>query len=387
MIPVDKNTAYGVDHSAIPVKLAHSLFRTYGFDQPSDDEFFDFAEDYDYYDENAVAKLRSLYAEPVLIFLKGADDDNVVAYYADRGINTIKAYPETYDVLKSLLKSSNAVVLDYKPEKYLYPADKFALADRFFAPKNFRITPFAASARDAENYGVYDAPVVFLKYEIPSRYQFDRTQYADFDIDKIPYSHKYPVPLKATETLDFPYKKETIPYPTYTYDNVYTPSDFHKLSLKYRGPPIRPPNKHYCSRHPESFICKHHRPHIIVDRESDDISPIVQKPYPYITHIDNVKTTVSKTPKHYLDSEDAYSLCAKYPYACHTYPLKYTKLPEYTPYADDYLHDFHLDDVSIKKPYKVIVPKVAYKYDTPDYSEDYVKPVRGTFLKTLIGSQ
>lgn len=387
LIPIDKNTAYGVDRSAIPVKVAHSLFRTYGFDQPSDDELYDFAEDYDNYDENTPAKLRSLYAEPVLFFLKGADD-NVVAYYADRGINTIKAYPETHDVLKSLLGSSNAVVLAYRPEKYLYPADRYALANRFFVPKNVKITPNAASTRDTENYGVNDAPVAFLKYEIPSRYQFDSTQYADFDIDKIPYAHKYPVTLKPTETLDFPYKKETIPYSTIAYDSVYAPSDFRKLNLKYRDP-HKNPHQFYCSRFPHSDLCKK-RPHIIIDRESDDdVSPVVKKPYTYITHVDSVKTSTPIAPKHYLYSEDAYSLCAKYPYACHAYPSpKSTKLPyyyyspEYTSYTDDYLH---LDDVGIKKPYKVIVPKIAYKYDTPYYSEDYVTPAYGTFLKSLVG--
>lgn len=415
--PTDKNTGYWSDHSAIPVKVARSLFRTYGFDEPSDVDIEKLAEDVDDADADdyVPAKLRSLYNEPVLMILGDADKDKFVAYYADRGINSIKAYPETFDVMKNMLGASNVVSLNFRPEKmFLYPEDRYAVSNRFFAPKNLRIVPLTAEFdRAADSYRVHEAPVVLRKYEIPY-YPGGRTPYVDFDIEKVPFSHRYPVTLKMSESLDYPlWKKQTTPYYMYPSYTEFTPNAYKTLHGKYvyDTTDLIPDSylsnlpakfnrldvsawRNYCTKNPE--VCYKR---IKINAENVKI-PHKTIPFDYPIHIANEDTLKAANFENYMDSDDAVNMCVKNPLACGTY-MKSTTVPPYwnslsnVPLTVDYMHDtaFHMDKTGINKPHKVIVPSV-HKNNVPDYLENYnpgvVHPATGghdIILKSILGSQ
>ena len=303
-IPSSRNAALS-SKSAIPVKVARSLFRTFGLEQPSDAEIISFTEAAGYSDVDAAEKLRSLYSEPALIFLEDADN-NVVAYYADSGLNKIRVNPETYANLKSLLGASNAVVLAYKPERLLYPVDRDEVSSRFFAPMNFRIEPLMTFARTAENYRVVDAPIVFRKHEIPYYYPTARNSYAVFHIDKIPYAYKSPITLKPIETSEYPLWKEAIPSPIYGIDVDSPLSAYRILPAEHYHSDVHT-LKHFCAENP--LRCTNYVKHHI---DSDVIPTTVLKAYPRVSDIVLSKPTDLKA-SHILN------MCAKNPTACAKY--------------------------------------------------------------------
>lgn len=376
----------GSEHSSIPSKVAHSLIRTYGFNQPSDNDFDDFVEDADYSDEDAPYNLRSLYSAPALIFLEDAGN-NVIAYYADRGINTIKAYPETSATLNRLLDTSSAVTLSYRPEKYLHPADRYAVSNRFFAPKNYKIASFLAKA--PENSRVYDSPLVFRKSEIPSYFSPTRTQYVEFDIDKIPYAYRYPVTLKTSDIPEYSLLKERIPYSTYATDADYMWSKLPVKSHHLESYAM----KHFCIKYP--LACSR----VVKIDDQPDVTPVtVSKEFANVAPIDPTKIITLKPEiqniNKPLDAGAELNLCVKNPSAC-LVPLRtapyLVKSPTvasrplaHIPYNVDPLFDTKINDLNEKQ----IIPKISYKYSSPVVTSDDYLPTsdltHGGVLKTLL---
>lgn len=183
--------------------MAHTFFRTFGLTKPSDADIVDFCDALDLNERTELAGLHALYSEPVLIFLEDIGG-NVIAFYANSGLNVISHYPETRTIFEALLGASKTIFLAYKPERFFRPHMRNSLAGRFFQPENFRFDSLIEAAVTATHLKVTEAPIVFKKADIPDLYPYVRTSETSFDINQIQNAVMKPVPLALTEKAAFP---------------------------------------------------------------------------------------------------------------------------------------------------------------------------------------
>lgn len=193
--------------------MAHTFFRTFGLTKPSDADITDFFDALGLTERNTLAGLHALYGKPVLIFLEDSSR-NVIAFFANSGLNMINLYPETRTIFEALLGATETVVLAYKPERFLRPQLRNSLAGRFFVPENFRFDPLIEAASAAKHFTVNEAPVVFKKSDIPDLYPYVRSSSRNFDIHQIENAVMKPVPLALSEKAGFPTVFSSLPAAT-----------------------------------------------------------------------------------------------------------------------------------------------------------------------------
>lgn len=366
LLPVTRNIPW-IEASELPVNVAQDFIRKFGFVKPSDADILNYADTIGLTDIDVASGLRSLYTDPAMVLLED-DSKNVVALYADTGMNMINAYPETRDTFHSLLDASNAVALVYRPERFLLPSETNAVASRFFVPRNFKISN--AVVNSPEKFAVFDAPIVLRKLEIPAVHPRDRAlpYFRLFDIEKIPYAYKSPVHLRVSDAASPVWYKAIVD------------SDVYPISHDVTYPVLKTPHvaatdavtplavKSLCQRNP--FLCAKYTK---VAADIDVPSPILKR-LPHVTETDPRFYTVLDTTYPVLKSANTFAsdfstlsgsnaFCARHPFACTNYATlrgadKFSANP--VPYDSEYLTPLKFQPVTEHRVLKTIPSAVPH---------------------------